>query len=72
MWLNGRALVFETKGCGFEPRHEYTFCPFIHVRDHKGRGESLVFLKIIFLFFIFLRIAGSDRNRRRETPTHDL
>ena len=23
-WLNGRALVFETKGCGFEPRGGHT------------------------------------------------
>jgi hypothetical protein len=28
VWLNGRALVFETKGWGFEPLHEYDFYPF--------------------------------------------
>ena len=26
-WRNGSALVFETRGCGFEPRLECFFCP---------------------------------------------
>ena len=25
-WLNGRASVFETEGCGFEPRRGHLFC----------------------------------------------
>jgi hypothetical protein len=28
VWLNGRALVFGTKGCGFESRGDYEFLLF--------------------------------------------
>ena len=36
-WLNGRALVFGTKGCGFESRRDYLFA-LLHVWIYRSTG----------------------------------